>query len=62
MPLVCEISVEAHCLPNDVIRPIVIHAFDQLPRNLTIHAQLNPISIALLANQLPLTVRLTWCN
>jgi hypothetical protein len=50
MSLVCGISIEAYCRPNDVIRPVVIHAPDRISPNLTIHAQLNPISVALPAN------------
>jgi hypothetical protein len=47
MPLVCEISKEAYCRPNDVIRPLIIHAPDRISPDLTIYAQVNPLSIAL---------------
>jgi hypothetical protein len=49
MPLVCEISIETYGRPNDVIRPLIIHAPDRLSPNLTIFAQLRPIFIALSA-------------
>jgi hypothetical protein len=50
MPLVCEISIEAYCRPNDVIRPLITLAFDRMSPNLKIHAQFWPIYIAFLAS------------
>jgi hypothetical protein len=58
MPLVCEISIEAYCRTNDVIRPLIIHAFDRMSPKVTIHAQFWPIYIAFLASLLALDVRL----
>jgi hypothetical protein len=46
MPLVCEISIEAYCRPNDVIRPLVIHLPNRMSPNLTIYAQFRPIYVA----------------
>jgi hypothetical protein len=50
MPLVCEISIEAYCRPNEVIRPLIIHAFDRMSRELTMYAQFWPIYNAFLAS------------
>jgi hypothetical protein len=47
MPLVCEISIEAYCRPNDVIRPLIFHAATKISPNLTIYAQLRPIYFAI---------------
>jgi hypothetical protein len=46
MPRVCEISIEGCCRPNEVFKPLNIHAHDRLSPNLTIYAQLRPIFIA----------------
>jgi hypothetical protein len=46
MLLVCEISIEAYCRPNDVIKPMPIHTPTRMSPNLTIHAQLRAIFIA----------------
>jgi hypothetical protein len=59
MPLVCEVSIEAYCRPNDVIRPIIIHARNRMSPNLTTYAQFRPIYIAIAARSLSLNVRLT---
>jgi hypothetical protein len=58
MPLVCEISIEAYCRPNEVIRPLIIHASDRVSSNLTIYAQFWSLYLAFLASLLPLDVRL----
>jgi hypothetical protein len=50
MPLVCEISIEAYCRPNDVIRHLIIHASNKLSRNLTVYAQFRPIYIVFAAS------------
>jgi hypothetical protein len=47
MPLVCEISIEAYCRPNDVIRPLIIQAYDSIFSRLTMYAQLGLIYIAI---------------
>jgi hypothetical protein len=49
MPLVCEISIEAYCRRNDVIRRLLIDAPNRLSPNVTICAQLWPIANALSA-------------
>jgi hypothetical protein len=49
MPLVCEVSIEAYCRPNDVIRPLIIHASNRLSPFLKIYAQFLPIHIAFAA-------------
>jgi hypothetical protein len=46
MPLVCEISLEDHCRPNDVIRPSPIHASNRISPSLTFVGQLRPVHIA----------------
>jgi hypothetical protein len=46
MLLVCEISIEAYCRPNAVIKPLIIHALDRMSPNLTIFAQLRPVFVA----------------
>jgi hypothetical protein len=46
MPLVCEISIEAYCRPNDVIRPLTSHALVSSFPHLTIHAKFWPVFIA----------------
>jgi hypothetical protein len=43
MPLVCEISIEAYCRPNCVIRPLTGHALNRMSPDLTFYAQLWPI-------------------
>jgi hypothetical protein len=43
MPLVCEISIEAYCRPNDVIRSLITLSTDGVSPNLTFFAQLRPI-------------------
>jgi hypothetical protein len=43
MPLVCEISIEAYCRPNDVVRRLVIHASKGIPPNVTTCGQFWPI-------------------
>jgi hypothetical protein len=47
MPLVCEISKEAYCRPNDVIRPLILHILNILSANLTFFVQLKLIHIAI---------------
>jgi hypothetical protein len=49
MPRVCEISIEGYCRPNEVFRPLIIHAHDILSPNLTIYAQLGPFHVAFAA-------------
>jgi hypothetical protein len=49
MPLVCEMSIEAYCRPNHVIRPLVIHLPNRLSPNLIIYAQLGPFYVAFAA-------------
>jgi hypothetical protein len=49
MPLVCEISIEAHCRPDDVISFLIIQASDRLSPNLTVYAQSRPIHLSLSA-------------
>jgi hypothetical protein len=46
MPLVCEISRQAYCRPNDVIRSLILHAPTRMSANLTIFAQVRAIHIA----------------
>jgi hypothetical protein len=43
MPLVCEISIEAYCRRNDVIRRLNIDAPNRLSPNVTNCAQFRPI-------------------
>jgi hypothetical protein len=43
MPLVCEISIEAYCRPNHVVRRLIIHAPIRLVANVTLRAQFWPI-------------------
>jgi hypothetical protein len=50
MPLVCEISIEAYCRLNDVIRLLVIHLPIRMSSNLTIYAQFRPFYVAFGAN------------
>jgi hypothetical protein len=54
MPRVCEISKEAYCRPNDVIRRLIIHAPDRLSPILTIFAQLRPIDSPFQSDSFPL--------
>jgi hypothetical protein len=49
MPLVCEISIEAYCRPNDVIRPIILHAPNRMSPNPRVFAQVWAFHIAFLA-------------
>jgi hypothetical protein len=46
MPLVCEISIEAYCRPNDVIRLLIIYDSDRLSPKLTLYTQKKPVNIA----------------
>jgi hypothetical protein len=46
MPLVCEISIEAYCRLNDVIRPLILYADTKISPKLTMYAQFRPIYIA----------------
>jgi hypothetical protein len=50
MPLVCEISIEAYCRPNYVIRHLIIHVSNKLSRNLTVYSQFRPIYLAIAAS------------
>jgi hypothetical protein len=47
MPLVCEISIEAYCRPNDVIRRLIIHAPNRMSPNVTVCAHFWPVYDAL---------------
>jgi hypothetical protein len=49
MPLVCEISIEAYCRPNEVFGPLNIHTHVSMSPNLTIYAQLGPPDVAFAA-------------
>jgi hypothetical protein len=46
MPLVCEISIEAYCRPNAVIRPLIVRVTNRLSPILTFFAQVRAIYIA----------------
>jgi hypothetical protein len=46
MPLVCEISIEAYCRRNDVIRRLIIGAPNRMSPNVTNCAQFRPINNA----------------
>jgi hypothetical protein len=59
-PQMCEISIQAYCLPNDFIRPWNVHVHSRLSPNLTIYPQLWPIYVALPPSWLPPNVKLTW--
>jgi hypothetical protein len=59
MPLVCEISIEASCRPNDIITLVSIHSLDRLSPNLIVYAQLRPVHIAFALRWLALHVSLT---
>jgi hypothetical protein len=43
MPLVCEISIEAHCRPNHVVRRLIIHAPNRMSPNVTLCEQFSPM-------------------
>jgi hypothetical protein len=45
MPMVCEISIEAYCRPNDVVRRLNNHATITMVAYVTVCAQLGPIYI-----------------
>jgi hypothetical protein len=49
MPLMFEISIEAYCRPNDVIRPLVIHLPNRMSPNLTTYTQFRPFYVAFAA-------------
>jgi hypothetical protein len=42
MPLVCEISIEAYCRPNDVVRRLIILGPNRMSPNVTLCAQCWP--------------------
>jgi hypothetical protein len=46
MPLVCEISIDAYCRPNCVIRSLSNHASNRLSPDLNIFAQERPVHTA----------------